>query len=137
MFFQRLDDLAENRADIAIETTLASRTLANRIVPLKASGYRFTLAFLWLDNPETAVARVRERRLAGGHTVPEETIRRQYAAGLRNLFEMYLPLADVWHIYDSRTSQGPLLIASGGDGSQLLVYNRINWIRIEREWRDG
>lgn len=137
VFLRRLDALAEARADIAIETTLASRTLANRIVALKGMGYRFRLAFMWLDSPDLAVERVRERVAAGGHNVPEETIRRRYDAGLNNLFEMYLPLADSWSIYDGRTSDGPLLIASGGDDSPLLVYNRNKWFWIEREWRDG
>jgi predicted ABC-type ATPase len=137
IFLQCIDELAAARADIAVETTLASRSLAHRIVQLKSAGYRFTLVFLWLDNAAIAVARVRERVLAGGHNVPEETIRRRYAAGLRNLFELYMPLADVWDVYDSRGSQGPILIASGGDAKRLLVYNRRSWFRIESEWRNG
>lgn len=132
-----MNELAAARADIAIETTLASRTLANRIVKLQSAGYRFRLAFMWLDSPDVAVERVRERVLSGGHDVPDETVRRRYAAGLRNLFELYLPLADAWRLYDNCILRRPTLIASGRAETMDIVYNRDTWYLVERRWRDG
>ena len=46
-----------------------------------------------------AVNRVQERVTVGGHHVPEEVIRRRYAAGLRNFFQMYAHLAFSWAFY--------------------------------------
>lgn len=47
LLLQRLDFLQAQNQDIAIETTLASRTLASRIKRLQSKGYRF-LSFLLL-----------------------------------------------------------------------------------------
>jgi predicted ABC-type ATPase len=68
---------------------------------LKAASYQIHLAYLWLAGPELAVARVRERVRQGGHSVPETTVRRRYFSGLRNLFNVYMPLVDDWFIYDN------------------------------------
>lgn len=137
VFLKRLDELAVARADIAIETTLASRGLAGRIASLKATGYRFELAFMWLDSADVAVSRVRERVGAGGHNIPEETIRRRYEAGLRNLFKTYLSLADAWRIYDNRFLRRPVLIASGRGEAIDMMYNRVTWNQVLRGWQDG
>ncbi|MBM4056469.1 MAG: hypothetical protein FJ264_17745 [Planctomycetes bacterium] len=58
---ERIHRLAKERMDFAFETTLASRTFAPWIDELKKSGYIFHLVFLWLPNPEFALARVAER----------------------------------------------------------------------------
>ena len=59
------------------------------------------MVFLWLASPELTLARVIERVARGGHGVPDEVVRRRYAAGLRNFFSLYRPLATTWRVYDS------------------------------------
>ena len=39
-------------------------------------GYYVTILYFWLNSPDIAVERVADRVLAGGHNVPEETIRK-------------------------------------------------------------
>jgi Uncharacterized protein conserved in bacteria len=56
------------------------------IPELQKKGYHFHLIFLWLKDVELAVFRVKERVKFGGHSVPDETIRRRYTAGLKNFF---------------------------------------------------
>ena len=80
--------------DFALESTLASRSLAPFIERCKAAGYRFTLIYIWLDSANLAVERVARRVIAGGHDIPEATIRRRYERGRKNFFELYGPLAD-------------------------------------------
>ncbi len=48
LVLQRLGDLTKARADIVLETTLATRTHARRIRDWKAAGYRFELVYLRL-----------------------------------------------------------------------------------------
>src|SRR5207302_76953 len=68
----------EEHASFAVETTLASRSLAPRIARLRRRGYRFELSFLWSPSAEFSLLRVAGRVRLGGHSVPEETIRRRY-----------------------------------------------------------
>lgn len=120
--------------DVAFETTLASRSCAPWIRGLKASGYDFHLFFISLPAPEIAIDRVRSRVQSGGHSVPDETIRRRFNAGLRNFFELYRPLATTWRFYDNEHSPGLRPIARGGTGGAEIVTDLEMWDRIEREW---
>lgn len=93
VMLKRLRELADRGEDFAFETTLASRTFAPWLRSLRATGSRrVVLLFLWVPDPEQAIARVRRRVARGGHDVPEVTIRRRYYRGLRNLFELISPL---------------------------------------------
>lgn len=126
----RLDELARRRASFAFETTLSGRTYARRISHLLQDGYRFHVVFLWLDSPELAVARVEDRVRAGGHAVPEEVVRRRYDAGLRNFFEMYLPLTTGWKVYDNSRGLRPRLIATGKGTVKREILDRTTWSLI-------
>jgi predicted ABC-type ATPase len=91
----RLRQLAARRRHFAFETTLATRGYLPWLRTLRADGFAFDLAFLWLPSPEMAVARVAERVCRGGHDVPEAVIRRRYARGLQNFFRLYRPRAPI------------------------------------------
>jgi len=123
----RLDELAGQRADFAFETTLASRSFAPWVSRLRASGYHFRLTFLWLPDADAAVARVRQRVLLGGHAVPEDTVRRRYARGLRNFFELYRPIADSWALYDGSKRSGPRLIARARPARPQEIIDEETW----------
>ncbi len=98
VMLERIHALANEKVNFAFETTLASRTFATWIPQLITEGYQFHLVFLWLKTPELAIHRVNERVKAGGHFVPELTIKRRYTAGLKNFFNLYTPLAHLWQL---------------------------------------
>src|SRR5271165_5408705 len=79
----RLHQLADERADFAFETTLASRSFVPWISKLIESGYAFHLVYIWIPSPDMAIERVSGRVKHGGHSVPDETIRRRYLGGLK------------------------------------------------------
>ena len=111
LVLERLDALFAVRADVVLETTLASRAHAVRVRDWKAAGYRFELIYLSLPSVDASVARVARRVERGGHGIPEKTLRRRYPLSLRYLETVYKPLADSWEIY-----------ASGGETSELLDW---------------
>jgi predicted ABC-type ATPase len=45
--------------------------------------------------------------------VPELTVKRRYARGLRNFFDMYQPMAETWFVYDTSMVGPPRIVASG------------------------
>ena len=71
---------------------------------------------------------------AGGHNVPEETIRPWYDRGLRNLFDSYLPLASTWYLYDSSADTGPRPIAFGEEGAGPTVTDAAVWDQLGRRY---
>jgi predicted ABC-type ATPase len=101
LMLERIEKLAQTRVDFGFETTLAGRGYASLFRRLKDLGYRVHVFFLWLPSPEMALARVHERVLAGGHSVPDEVVRRRFSKGLSNLFGLYAPLLDSCLIFDT------------------------------------
>ena len=97
------------RESFAFETTLAGRGHLQHIRAWQAAGYRIKLIFLRLDSPETAIARVAQRVRQGGHSVPDDTVRRRFAAGRKNFERLYAPLVDAWALYDNSGPQPVLL----------------------------
>lgn len=136
VMLSRLHKLAGDRVSFAFETTLASRTFVPWIEGLLDSGYRFHLLFLWLPSPDFAVDRVAGRVRMGGHDVPEKTIRRRYASGLKNFFALYRPLATIWRMYDNSRGPSPRLIAAGRGATTSKVVNRRIWDEIRRGFND-
>jgi predicted ABC-type ATPase len=135
LVLRRLDELARNRMDLAIETTLAGRTLAGQLSKLRDTGYFLRLIYLWSASADFSVARVAARVRSGGHGIPEATIRRRYHAGLLNLFGLYLPLADAWDVHDNTGSTGPRLVAEKQASGPEVVHDPELWDRILKEGR--
>jgi len=129
VMLSRLRELAEQRLSFAFETTLASRTFAPWLRDLGASGYEVHLVFLWLSSADLAIERVADRVRSGGHNIPADVVRRRYAAGVRNFFGLYRPVATNWVLYNSSGPQ-PTLIAEGLELQPERVYDTEVWAII-------
>lgn len=108
LMLRQIDKLVALGCSFCMETTLAGRGYAIKIPLWQAQGYKIVLIFLRLDSPETAVARVAARVRQGGHHIPEDVIRRRFAAGLVN-FEIYKMLVDSWMLFDNSGTEAILL----------------------------
>lgn len=126
--------LNKNR-DFAIETTLATRTLLKTVKMAQNAGYSVTLLYFWLNSPELAMSRVKARVEAGGHNIPEETIRRRYKVGVEYFFYDYAPVCERWILADN--SQIPFRVIAEGSKNDVVTirdeetYNLIKGIAQE------
>src|SRR5262245_60309469 len=127
VMLERLRVLGGLRRDFAFETTLSGRSHARWLKELQASGYRTHLIFLSLPSADLAVARVADRVRRGGHDVPEAVIRRRFAAGLSNLFSVYMNVVDAWTIYDNADVVSPRLVASRAFGASPVIADARAW----------
>ena len=112
LMLQEIADHVAQGKDFAFETTLAGHGYARAIPRWQALGYRVVLAFLALPSPEMAISRVMVRVRQGGHSVPEDVIRRRFVSGRSNFEQVYKPLVDTWGLYDS-SGDSPVLIDWG------------------------
>jgi predicted ABC-type ATPase len=131
LMLERIQRLAERRADFGFETTLAGRGYAPLLRQMKSAGYRLNLFFLWLPSADLAVARVADRVRHGGHHVPEPVVRRRFVAGLRNFFHLYAPLAAQWILFDSSQSR-PQKLATSVRG-KLTIANPTLYRQIHQQ----
>lgn len=109
LMLQRIDYLLECHQTFAIETTLATKSYKNLVERAKATGYQIIVLFFWLPSPQMAEQRVASRVAAGGHNIPKDVIYRRYWAGLRNLFEIFAPIVDLWSLYDNSYNATPIV----------------------------
>ena len=93
IMIQRLRDFAKEGRSFAFESTLATRSYARWLRELCARRYRLRVVFLALPSADMAVERVRARVRAGGHAVPEATVRRRFRRGIANFLHLYSPIA--------------------------------------------
>ena len=134
----KINYLLERKADFSIETTLATRSFVGIIRDAHALGYSVTILYFWLNSPELAIKRVRDRVAAGGHNIPEAVIRRRYLMGLQYFFETYSKLCDRWVLADN--SKTPFtVVAEGGPGSEHirdLEKYKLIWKTVHEEEYD-
>ena len=109
LMLQRIDLLLSRHVTFAIETTLATKSYKNLVESAKAAGYNVILLFFWLSSPRMAEMRVAQRVASGGHNIPTDVIHRRYWAGLRNLFEVFVPIVDLWSLYDNTKQLKPIV----------------------------
>lgn len=120
--------LLSKRADFSIETTLATRSLLNIIKEAQGLGYSITLIYFWLNSPELAIKRVQARVEAGGHNIPEDTVRRRYVMGLKYFFETYAPISDRWVLADN--SKTPFTVVAEGNKNATFIRDEERYKKI-------
>ena len=128
IMLHRIKELADQRVDFAIETTLATKSYRSLIEKVKQKGYSVTLIFFWLNSVELAKKRVAERVQHGGHNIPEDVVERRYRRGLENLSKIFLPLVDKWFIYNNSYVSEVLIAQKDGFNLKVCdesIYNKI------------
>ena len=130
IMLEHMRELAERRVDFSFETTLAGRAYASWLASLRATGYEVYLYYFWLRSPELAITRVAQRVQAGGHFVPDDTIRQRYGRSVRNFFTLFRPIADVWEVYDN--SNGLRILLGMGSPDEELIGDEELWSQFQR-----
>ena len=123
LMLERVEQLIERDEDFAVETTLATKSLAGMISRAQHKGYMVGIFYFWLKSPELAIKRVAMRVAAGGHNIPTDTIVRRYRQGMENLRKIYLPLCNYWVMIDNSDKRGKW-VAEGGLSTATRIYNK-------------
>jgi predicted ABC-type ATPase len=127
---ERMRTLVSEGRSFALETTCSGKSYLRLLEQCKRDKWRITLLFFWLPSPEAAVERVARRVSLGGHGIPVDVIHRRYRAGVWNMRNLYLPLANEAEIYDNSLSPR-VLIAEKRSGQALRVCDFGRWRKIE------
>lgn len=127
IILEQMDEHELRAESFAVETTLATRSLATRIIRLRQSGYRFHLVYIWSPSADFSVRRVASRVRSGGHHIPEDTIRRRYSAGFKNFVRLYRPIADLWDVVDNTRPEGLRVVASGNLSAETMINDPEIW----------
>lgn len=133
IMLNRINELLKENQSFAFETTLSTKSYKQKIILAREKGYSITLMFFWLQSIELAKERVRMRVLEGGHNIENDVIERRYKNGLKNLFELYLPIVDNAFIFDNSNGKHDL-IAEKVLHEQLHVSNQEIYNRLKSSY---
>jgi predicted ABC-type ATPase len=126
----RRDELLAARAGIAFETVFSTADKLDFITRAKQADYFVRVFFIGTTDPRINAARVANRVMSGGHTVPIEKIVSRYARSIANLSPA-IAIADRVYVYDNSVDDVEArLCARTQDGMLRKVYGSLpEWIR--------
>ena len=129
LMLQRIEFLLNGDNSFAIETTLATRSYSNLVQRAHQCGFFVQLLFFWLPSPEYAIERVAQRVSEGGHNIPNDVIVRRYFAGIKNLFNIYMPIVDSWMIIDNSVNPRVTIAKMNRNKTDVYDENKFNSIK--------
>jgi predicted ABC-type ATPase len=130
IMLNRINELLKGKENFAFETTLSTRSYKNKIQEAKRNGYLVTLLFFWLQSIDLAKERVKVRVIEGGHDIEPDVIERRYIKGIKNLFDIYLPIVDGALIFDNSVGKHELLAQKTADGI-LTISDKLKFDKLK------
>jgi len=120
IMLEQIHSLSKRSADFGFESTLSGKTYVKLLQEMKKKGYLVHIFFLWINDVDLALERVRLRVRNGGHGIPDATVRRRFGRSLANFLHLYKPLADSWTILDN-SGDVPKMIAFKESGKMEIL----------------
>jgi predicted ABC-type ATPase len=99
IMLEQIHSLAKRGVDFGFESTLSGKTYVRFLRGMKRGGYSIHIFFLWINDVELGLERIKLRVRNGGHGIPEATVRRRFGRSLANFLRVYKPLAGSWTIF--------------------------------------
>ncbi len=135
LMIERVIYLLKEGETFAFETTLSTRSYVKLIQQAQRRGYFVTLLFFSLATPEQAVQRVAKRVSQGGHNIPTDVVYRRFEGGLKNLFNLYMPICDYWALYDNSNVPAKR-IASGGKNQKTNILEPEHFEALQLKYQE-
>lgn len=101
--------MIDDRVSFTYETTLSSHQSVRLVQDAPSAGYQTVLIFVALATVELHVLCVAQRHARGGHSIPENVIRRRYGVAFENL-SACIPACDVIWVFDNSAEGARLLL---------------------------
>ena len=131
IMLNRINELLSSNKSFAFETTLSTKSYKNKLIEAKERGYMITLIFFWLQSVELAKERIKVRVSEGGHHIEPDIVERRYLKGIKNLFDIYLPIVDGALIFDNSEVR-PRLLARKSSDEQLDIVDNLRFNQLKQ-----
>jgi predicted ABC-type ATPase len=128
IMLEQIHALSKRGVNFGFETTLSGKTFVHLLRDLKKQGYHIHLFFLWIPDVDLALKRIADRVKNGGHTIPENVVRRRFNKGLQNFCRIYRPLLDTWALFDNSTDTPDLIVYE--EFGKLTIFNTVLYSSI-------
>jgi predicted ABC-type ATPase len=125
IFLNQIGEYITKRKSFIVETTLSGRYFIDIITKLKKTGYRIEIIYIFIESINEAIRRIDIRVKKGGHSVPEEDIRRRFTRSKINFWNVYRSMVDSWKIF--LNSKDEFLQVATGEKSEFEIIDENNF----------
>lgn len=105
---------------VGVETVLSTSKYRALVETARAHGFSIRLIFVFLQDPDLNVERVRIRVIKGGHDVPEDRIRARWIRSFEQ-FAWFLGQADRVDVFENSGADPRLIMSKVED--ELVIYD--------------
>lgn len=120
-FLKRTNNLINSNNSFLLESTLAGKYLQNIIKRLKNKYFEVILLYVFIDNSDLAIDRVKTRVKYGGHFVPDIDVKRRFKRSKLNFWNLYRYLVDEWQIYYNGDNN--IIQICIGNKNKIIIIN--------------
>ena len=110
MVLTAVNDAIKMGENVAFESTLSGKTWLSILKTANSKGYSSTIYFIFLNNVNLNLKRIERRVKLGGHSIPEEVVRRRYPRSFNCFWNLYRPECQDWNIFDNSALKPRLIL---------------------------
>lgn len=121
LFISTIKQLVAQNKSFAIESTLSGKSIAHHINEAKCAGFHVQIIYLYLNNPETNIERIKVRVSSGGHHVPKRDVLRRFYRSRQQFWNTYRLLCNDWILLYNPSDS--LIVIAEGNSNTYTVYN--------------
>ena len=86
----------------------------------KKKNYLVTIIFVYLNEPQISIDRIKVRVAKGGHHVPDEDVKRRFERGINNFWNMYRQMSDNWILVNNSETSFEQVAIKGTKSLEIL-----------------
>jgi predicted ABC-type ATPase len=131
IMLNRINELLKNGEDFAFETTLSAKSYVNLIKIAQNKNYHVKLLFFYLSSSRLAIERVKNRVSEGGHSIPDDVIKRRYIMGLKNFNHLYSGSVDEWMVFDNSGNR-LIFVAERSSRKEIAIHDHTVWLKMHK-----
>ncbi|MEI8347093.1 MAG: zeta toxin family protein [Pseudomonadota bacterium] len=125
-FLNAIQNYIKKNKSFALESTLSGQYLVKIIEQLKKKKYAVHIIYIFLENTESAISRVKVRVKKGGHHVPDEDVIRRFYRSKEKFWNIYRPIVDSWEILYNGEDDLSIVATGAAKLINIIDENKFN-----------
>ena len=105
IFLEKFNEGLVQKKTFAVESTLSGKTISSKIKKAKENGFQIVIIYLFLNNPQSNIERVKVRVKKGGHHVKDSDVIRRFYRSKNRFWINYRKLSDLWVLMYNSTER--------------------------------
>jgi predicted ABC-type ATPase len=126
IMLQQIESAFSKGESFSFETTFSGKLWKSYLSKAKKDGYKIIIYFVFVQNIDLSLTRIKQRVKIGGHNVPSKIVRRRFLRTFENMQKLYMPFADEWYVVDNSNHKPIIIAQSSKKGIEIFNSKTFN-----------